>query len=694
MTEMSFNGGANVASTDPRVVHGMTCKQAAHWYLDQGLRPIPWVVGENGQKQAAIAGFTYRDYTVTHSDIERWPDHWQVGLAMGQGHWAVDVDSYAELHAWEQQHAPAVGLERRGWRQTSGRADGGEHRLYRSVPGEPEPEHGKFGPDFPHLEIISNGLLAVAPSVHPSGRQYRWADGGMELDEPGGLLRAYVRNRAYARAHARDRASAGAQNGGGSDPGTTDALDVEALLLHGIQPHHGGHDNTLTRLAFQLKLQGRSRTEAQLMWRMVVLRTDTDPARPFTDQDFERHWNSAEAKLAAYMPPVVEEWMYESIYQWARDSAAGLSYTDDAQREPSAEERADPEIGRMVEQGLKRHKAQQIIRREIDGETFTQPEIKDGAAFLAEPDEDVHYRVDQLWPAGGRVLLAAQYKAGKTTMRDNLVRSLVDGDPFLDEFAVQPVTGRVVVLDLELSQGMMRRWLRDQRIQNPNRVAVSSLRGNTSALDLFDDEVMDWWARRLRELECEVLILDCLRPILDALGLSEDKDAGRFLTKFDELLTRAGVTDAVVIHHMGHTGDRSRGDSRLRDWPDAEWILARIVQDNPRSPRHFQALGRDVDVPARRIDFNEASRRLTAGMAADLQTERAMAEDETHEDIVNAIVDIVADAPEGIGTNQLQQRIGGNSGTFRQARDAAVQRGLITERRHGQRRTYFPIEIE
>lgn len=646
----------------PAVVHTMTCKQAAHWYLDQGLRPIPWVVGERGRKVAAISGFTYPTYTVTHGDIDRWADHWQVGLAMGQGYWAVDIDSYAELTRWEQEVGP---LEVRGWRQTSGRADGGEHRLYRSVPGAEEPRHGKFSPEYPHLEIISNGLLAVAPSVHPSGRRYAWARGTDQPDQPGRALLGWLLTRAGAEqpgSNGSAPARVGAQN---------DQLDIEALLLHGIQG--GGHDNTLTRLAFQLRLQGRSRVEANLIWWMVVRRTETDPARPFTEADFDRHWGSAEAKLEAYRPPVVEEWMLEQAYRWMRESAAGQAYTEGAPREPSADEITDPEVRRMVEQGLKRHKAQQIIRREIDGETFTEPEIKDGSAFLQEPDEEVRYRVEGLWPAGGRVLLAAQYKAGKTTMRDNLVRSLVDGDPFLGEFSVQPVTGRVMVLDLELSQGMMRRWLREQQIQNPGQVAVSSLRGNTAALDLFDDEIMGWWAQRLRDFDVEVLVLDCLRPILDALGLSEDKDAGRFLTKFDELLTRAGVTDAVVIHHMGHTGDRSRGDSRLRDWPDAEWVMARVDPEDPRSPRHFSALGRDVDMPARRLDFDEASRRLTSSVAGDLRTERELA-------VVERLIDRVVAAVEaqpGITTRGLNEAVGAHAQDVARARNEARDRGLI-----------------
>jgi hypothetical protein len=66
-----------------------------------------------------------------------------------------------------------------------------------------------------------------------------------------------------------------------------------------------------------------------------------------------------------------------------------------------------------------------------------------------------------------------------------------------------------------------------------------------------------------------------------ALGLDEHREAGRFLVALDTLLADAGIPDAAVIHHMGHVTERSRGDSRIRDWP--EWRLVR-EDDEPSSP--------------------------------------------------------------------------------------------------------------
>lgn len=97
-----------------------------------------------------------------------------------------------------------------------------------------------------------------------------------------------------------------------------------------------------------------------------------------------------------------------------------------------------------------------------------------------------------------------------------------------------------------------------------------------------------------------MLIFDCLRPALDALPLSEDKEAGRFLEFLDELAAEACIGELLTIHHMGHVGERSRGDSRILDWPDAVWKLVKDAEDDSTGPasvlRYLSAYGRDVDV--------------------------------------------------------------------------------------------------
>ena len=136
------------------------------------------------------------------------------------------------------------------------------------------------------------------------------------------------------------------------------------------------------------------------------------------------------------------------------------------------------------------------------------------ADLLAQPDDEAAYRVGELWPTGGRVLLAAQFKAGKSTLVGNVLRSLVDGDKFLDRFDAVPV-GRVALIDTELDTRTLRRWLREQAIDNTERVSVLPLRGAVSTFDILDPATRARWAAQLSG--ADVVILDCLRPILDAM---------------------------------------------------------------------------------------------------------------------------------------------------------------------------------
>lgn len=232
--------------------------------------------------------------------------------------------------------------------------------------------------------------------------------------------------------------------------------------------------------------------------------------------------------------------------------------------------------------------------------------------FLAVPDEDVIYRVENLFPVGARILLAAQYKAGKTSMIANLLRCLVDGDRFLGRFTVAPIE-RVLLIDTELDERTLRRWLREQGIRNTDGINVLSLRGRLASFAITDDRVRADWAMQINS--ADLIILDCLRPCLDALGLSEDKEAGVFLTAFDALCRESGTGEAVVVHHMGHSEERSRGDSRLLDWPDALWKLVREQNAEggtvENGDRFFSAIGRDVNVGESQLDWQPETRTLT-----------------------------------------------------------------------------------
>ena len=220
------------------------------------------------------------------------------------------------------------------------------------------------------------------------------------------------------------------------------------------------------------------------------------------------------------------------------------------------------------------HEARRLLDQELHPDVVLPP-IKLLSELLAEPDAPVSHRIEHLALDGARVMLSAAYKAGKTTLVANLLRAMVDGERFLGRFEVKIPAKQVVLIDNELDEDTLRRWLREQGIGNTGAVRTVSLRGRLSTFNLLDEGCRQDWIQRLSVIGCDYLILDCLRPVLDALGLDENRDAGKFLVPFDTMLTGAGIGNALVVQHMGHHGERSRGDSRLQDWPDAIWRLVR-----------------------------------------------------------------------------------------------------------------------
>jgi hypothetical protein len=270
-------------------------------------------------------------------------------------------------------------------------------------------------------------------------------------------------------------------------------------------------------------------------------------------------------------------------------------------------------------------------RRRLEEELHPQavpPPIRNLDTLLAQPDSPTRYLIEEVAPADGRIILSAQYKGGKTTIVGNLMRALADGEPFLGTFAVNSAASHIVLIDTELPDNMLRRWLRDQQITNTAAVAdVVALRGRAGAFNLLDDRCYTQWATRLADLGCDYLILDPLRPALDAAHLDERNEVGQFLIAFDALLTEARIGDTLLVHHMGHTNERARGDSRLQDWPDAIWRIVREDTD-PASPRYFSAYGRDINVPEGGLGYDPATRRLTyaQGTRGDIKTEAAYTE--------------------------------------------------------------------
>ncbi len=346
-----------------------------------------------------------------------------------------------------------------------------------------------------------------------------------------------------------------------------------------------------------------------------------------------------------------------------------------------------------------RLRARREAKRIVDLENATDEPINPPvplADLLDEDDEEESWRVEGLWPSGGTVLFAAGAKAGKTTTVGNIIRCLVDGDRFLGVHTTFPVdSGQTVgVLDYEMPRNKVKAWLRDQRIKNKASAVIWTERGRANLFDPRDETKRARWVQALIAAAVKVWVIDCLSPILSALGIEENNntEVGAVLDGINAIAAAAGVIDVLLIHHMGHGAERSRGASRLVGWPDVNWRLLRPkdeknpnAEPDPDAPRFFSAYGRDVDVREGRLVYEPATRHLN-------YVEGGRKQDEATSNLRKVLI-TVRDTPKMSGrkVEDRLKELGVGRDPGRKALKTAIDKGYVDLVEHGANRTEHTI---
>lgn len=240
-------------------------------------------------------------------------------------------------------------------------------------------------------------------------------------------------------------------------------------------------------------------------------------------------------------------------------------------------------------------------------------EISPLSELLKEDDAPLEWRILGLMQKGHNVTLAARYKVGKTTFVTNLLKSLVDGDPFLGEFPVMQVQRPVVVFNHELSDRQFTMWLRKSGIRNTHMIIPVNLRGQ--GLYLQDEEAQEWAIELLRKYKAEVWIIDPLQAALRGT-VNDDQVASDWIAATDRVKAESGVSELLLVTHTGHLSkadeygrsgnERSAGSARWAGWPDALWSYTK----DDEGTRYLSAEGRDIEVPEFGLHYDEKSMSL------------------------------------------------------------------------------------
>jgi hypothetical protein len=274
---------------------------------------------------------------------------------------------------------------------------------------------------------------------------------------------------------------------------------------------------------------------------------------------------------------------------------------------------ADPEmVAYYMRQIVARTEARRQVAAAEFSVSFRPPAVRSLEEELAMPDEPVLWTVGEVMPFGANVLLTAQYKTGKTTLAGNLIAALADGKPFLGRFDVEPVEHRVALLNYEMGEAMMRRWLRDLGIVHTERVYVVNLRG--MSLPLTDGLAYEWIANRLKDSGVTTLIIDPHARAIGGLDENSNADMTIFTNRLDDLKAEVGIREIVLVSHTGRMqhdigAERTRGATRLDDWPDVRWLIVKDSED----VRYFRAIGRDVEMAEQPLHWDPVMRMLTLG---------------------------------------------------------------------------------
>ena len=330
-----------------------------------------------------------------------------------------------------------------------------------------------------------------------------------------------------------------------------------------------------------------------------------------------------------------------------------------------------------------RKEATRIIKEEEASATYKEPIfVRSLKEELQLPEIEAQWVIRDIFPQGANISITAQYKAGKTTLINDLARSLADEIKFLDYFQEPTHKRRIVIFNYEVSENQYRRWMKDVEIKQSERVTLVHLRGER--LPIISERVQRLIISILQDLDCQTWIMDPFaRAFVGSGDENSNSDVGLFLDTLDFIKKQASVDNLVIPMHTGraqeHGIERARGATRLDDWADVRWLLSKTEEG-----RFFSADGRDVFLEQQALAYDDASRRLKLGGASAKVAKKMALEDQW--------VEIVIANP-GRTTSELLSLLGidERNKAMTTARKSALHYKRVSVKTVGSAKIWFPV---
>jgi hypothetical protein len=335
-------------------------------------------------------------------------------------------------------------------------------------------------------------------------------------------------------------------------------------------------------------------------------------------------------------------------------------------------------------------------RRLVDNESWIEP---DPGSSLQEAREDpptpVRHVVDGFLPEGISVM-AAQFKAGKTTLGIDLAACLASHSNFLRYFEVDDIGGNVGYWNLEVDEPQMFEW-QDRRVKKgANRIFTSHLRGKR--MDFIQDNIAEWTVKWLVERDIEQWTIDPLGRMLDEEN--DPAEFNRWFRQLEMIVAEARVRATLILHHAGHPVmgqtdgmPRARGASSILGNSDANIGYRHsgdIGEIPPDSRRYISAFGRGISLwPELTLDYEYNTG--TLHVVSDSKGREYDKMEHGIEQVVNAIEQA---GPWNLNTTSLKEYIDGQSGFRAKVISAAERSGDIVSKPSGRNSKVFALQSQ